>query len=130
MSGEGENKDGVGRDCGEKTGEKSSLLSSIRCRRNLLFLCTLATLLLVFLGAVPLHPLLSAQLLRFTIFWAFVFVLAAFVLGLALYDLSRVRRDHGKRVRELEKELAAAAAEARELMRRRGEEAEDEDSDP
>jgi hypothetical protein len=96
-------------------------LSSFRLRRNLLFVATLVTLVLVFLGAVPYHEKLSLSAVRFTVFWAGVFVLAAGVLALAIYDLARVRRDHQKRVRELEKELAAAAADARELMRRQAE---------
>jgi hypothetical protein len=36
---------------------------------------------------------------------------------LAFYDLMRVRREHARRVRDLDKELAAAAGEARRLMR-------------
>jgi len=89
-----------------------------RFRRNLLFVTTLVTLVLVYLGAVPFHERLSASVARFTVFWAGVFVLAAFVLAMAVYDLARVRRDHRLRVRELEKELAATAAEARDLARR------------
>ena len=96
-------------------------LSSFRFRRNFLFVETLVTLVLVFLGAVPFHEKLSQSAVRFTVFWAGVFVLAAGVLALAIYDLARVRRDHQKRVRDLEKELAAAAADARELMRRQAE---------
>lgn len=92
---------------------------SFRFRRNLLFVATLLTLVLVFLGAVPFHEKLSASPLRFAVFWIGIFVLVAGVLVLALYDLARVRREHQLRVRDLEKELAAAAAEARALMRER-----------
>jgi len=97
-------------------------LFSFRFRRNFLFVATLLTLVLVFLGAVPYHERLSESVARFTIFWAGVFVLATAVLALAIYDLARVRREHQRRVRELEKELAAAAADAREMMRRHREE--------
>ena len=67
-------------------------LSSFRFRRNFLFVATLVTLALVFLGAVPFHEKLSQSAVRFTVFWAGVFVLAAGVLALAIYDLARVRR--------------------------------------
>lgn len=97
-------------------------LFSFRFRRNFLFVATLLTLVLVFLGAVPFHERLAGSVVRFTIFWAGVFVLATAVLVLAIYDLARVRHDHKRRVRELEKELAAAAADAREMMRRHREE--------
>jgi small-conductance mechanosensitive channel len=96
-------------------------LCSFRFRRNFLFVATLVTLVLVFLGAVTFHEKLSDSAVRFTVFWAGVFVLATVVLALAVYDLARVRRDHQMRVRELEKELAAAAADARELIRRQAE---------
>ncbi len=89
-----------------------------RLRRNVLFVSTLATLLLVFLGAVPWAEWLAARPLGFTLFWGLCFVLAAFVLALAIYDLSRVRREHGHRVRQLERELADLATEAREAARR------------
>lgn len=90
---------------------------SFRFRRNLLFVATLLTLVLVFLGAVPYHEKLAESPMRFAIFWIGIFVLVAAILALALYDLVRVRRDHKRRVRELERELAAAAAEARSFMR-------------
>lgn len=96
-------------------------LFAFRFRRNFLFVATLLTLVLVFLGAVPYHEKLSQSAVRFTVFWAGVFVLATAVLALAIYDLARVRREHQLRVRELEKELAAAAADARDLMRQQQE---------
>ena len=86
-------------------------------RRNLLFFTTLATLILVFAGAVPLGNTLAANPLWFAAFWIVIFLLAAFVLLLAIYDLMRVRRDHEKRLSRLEKELAEASAEARRLAR-------------
>ncbi len=101
-------------------------LCSFRFRRNFLFVATLTTLILFFLGAVPYHEKLSQSAVRFTVFWAGVFILATAVLVLAVYDLARVRRDHQMRARELEKELAAAAAEARELMRQQQEQDRDE----
>ena len=103
----------------ERSGTKP--INAFRFRRIFLFVATLLTLVLVFLGAVPYHQKLSLSAVRFTVFWAGVFVLAAAVLALAIYDLARVRRDHQMRVRDLEKELAAAAADARELMRRQAE---------
>ena len=96
-------------------------------RRNLLFAVTLVTLILAYLGAMPLAERLAANPLVFASFWALVFVLVAFVFGLALYDLARVRKEHGRRIRDLDKELAAVAAEARELMRQQRE---DEESKP
>ncbi len=86
-------------------------------RRNLLFFTTLATLVLVFLGAVPLGKILSATPVWFAAFWIVVFLLAAFVLLLAVYDLIRIRKDHRKRLSGLEEELAEAASEARRLAR-------------
>ena len=86
-------------------------------RRNLLFFTTLATLVLVFLGAVPLGTLLAGNPVWFAAFWIVVFLLAAFVLLLAIYDLIRIRKDHRKRVSSLEQELADAADEARRLAR-------------
>lgn len=102
-------------------------LFSFRFRRNFLFVATLVTLILVFLGAVPYHEKLSQSAVRFTVFWAGVFVLATAVLALAVYDLARVRREHRMHVRELEKELAAAAADARELMRQQQQQEQDRD---
>jgi len=87
-------------------------------RRNVLFVTTLATLVFVFLGAVPFADSLATRPLAFALFWGGCFVLAAFILALALYDLARVRREHRLRSRELEQELARAAAEARDLARR------------
>lgn len=87
-------------------------------RRNLLFVVTLVTLSLVFAGAVPLTGILEVSPVLFATYWSIVFVLVAAVLGLAVYDLLRIRREHQLRVRELEKELARAAGEARELARK------------
>lgn len=91
-------------------------------RRNLLFVATLVTLILVFVGAVPLRGVLEVSPMLFASYWSIVFVLVAAVLALAVYDLLRIRRDHQRRVRELEKELARAAGEARELARKLREE--------
>lgn len=55
--------------------------------------------------------------LAFTVFWLACFILVVLILLLAFYDLRRVRREHTRRVRDLDKELAAAAVEARRLMR-------------
>lgn len=82
-----------------------------------MFFTTLVTLLLVFAGAVPLGGWLTKNPVWFAAFWVVVFLLAAFVLLLAVYDLIRIRRDHRKRIRHLEKELAEAEAEARRLAR-------------
>ncbi|MEX2580441.1 MAG: hypothetical protein WD342_15390 [Verrucomicrobiales bacterium] len=90
-------------------------------RRNLLFGTTLLTLLMVFLGAVPLGPMLMNRPLGFTVFWAVCFLMVGFVLVLAVYDLIRIRRDHRKRMRTLEKELAAAAEEAKRIAREEAE---------
>jgi predicted Holliday junction resolvase-like endonuclease len=50
-----------------------------------------------------------------TLFWIAVFLLVAFVLLLAIYDLVQIRRDHRVRLNHLEQELADAAEEARQL---------------
>lgn len=84
-------------------------------RRNLLFVTTLATLVLLFAGAVPLAPRLAASPFWFALFWIAVFLLASFVLLLAIYDLIRIRKEHRARMVELENELAEAAEEARQL---------------
>ena len=86
-------------------------------RRNLLFFTTLVTLVLVFVGAVPLGRILATSATWFAAFWIIVFFLAAFVLLLAIYDLIRIRGDHRKRMSRLEHELAEAAEEARRLAR-------------
>lgn len=90
-------------------------------RRNLLFATTLLTLVLVFVGAVPLGVLLSDTPLGFALFWLAVFLLVAFILLLAIYDLIQVRREHNRRLQSLEKELAEAAEEARRLARENAE---------
>lgn len=86
-------------------------------RRNLLFFTTLVTLILVFIGAVPLGRLLATSVKWFSAFWIVVFLLAAFVLLLAIYDLIRIRKDHRHRMSSLEKELAEATEKARKLAR-------------
>ncbi|HQZ28418.1 MAG TPA: hypothetical protein PK648_09725 [Verrucomicrobiales bacterium] len=90
-------------------------------RRNFLFVLTALTLVAVFVGAVPLGPYLMANPLWFSLFWCVSFLFVVFVLVLAVYDLTRVRRDHRRRVRELEKDLAVAAADAREMARQHAE---------
>lgn len=95
----------------------TGLLQHPTARRNLLFALTLLTLILVFVGAVPLAETLVREPLAFTVFWLTCFILVILVLVLAFYDLMRVRREHARRVRDLDKELAAAAGEARRLMR-------------
>jgi uncharacterized membrane protein len=84
-------------------------------RRNLLFMSTLLTLILVFVGATVLGPFLATKPIGFVLFWIGVFLMASFVLLLAIYDLVRIRQDHKRRMDELENELAEAAEEARRL---------------
>ncbi|MAS91636.1 MAG: hypothetical protein CMO55_00445 [Verrucomicrobiales bacterium] len=84
-------------------------------RRNLLFITTLVTLALVFAGAVPLAKVLMARPMSFFLFWALCFLLAGFVLMLAVYDLLQIRREHQERMDQLEDELSEAAEEARRL---------------
>ena len=84
-------------------------------RRNLLFVSTIVTLILVFVGAIPLGPFLMERPLGFTLFWLACSSLVGFVFILAIYDLIRIRTDHRHRMIELEKELAEAADEAREM---------------
>lgn len=86
-------------------------------RRNVLFGTTLVTLVIVFLGAVPFGPALMQKPFWFTVFWSGCFVLVGVVLLLAFYDLVRIRKDHRRRMKDLEKELANAAEEARRIAR-------------
>lgn len=86
-------------------------------RRNLLFFTTLTTLVLVFVGAVPLGRVLMTAPIWFAAYWIVVFLLAAFVLLLAIYDLIRIRKEHRKRVSTLEEEMAEAANEARRIAK-------------
>lgn len=94
-------------------------------RRNLLFITTIVTLILVFAGAIPLGAYLMERPLSFTLYWLGCFSLVGFVFILAVYDLIRIRSDHRHRMIELEKELADAAEEAREIAA--GEQAGEED---
>ena len=89
-----------------------------RYRRNVLFLMTLFTLILVFIGAVPLGESLMAIPFAFALYWSICFILVSVVLMLALYDLMRVRRDRQKEAQAMARELAAAAADVRELLRK------------
>lgn len=82
---------------------------------------TLATLVIVFLGAVPFGPTLMKSPFWFATFWSACFILVGVVLLLAFYDLIRIRKDHRRRMRELEKELARAAEEARRIAREEAE---------
>ena len=86
-------------------------------RRNLLFISTIVALVLVFAGAIPLGPFLMARPLTFALFWLGCFLLVGFVFILAIYDLIRIRSDHRHRMIELEKELAEATEEAREIAK-------------
>ncbi len=87
-------------------------------RRNLLFISTIVALILVFVGALPMGPFLMERPLGFALFWLGCFLLVGFVFILAIYDLIRIRSDHRHRMIELEKELAKAAEEAREIAAR------------
>ena len=51
----------------------------------------------------------------FLLFWGICFLLVSLVLMLAVVDLMIIRRDHRGKLRDLERQLADAAAEAREL---------------
>lgn len=84
-------------------------------RRNLLFGSTLLTLVLVFVGAVPLNRVLAESIVSFACFWIVVLLLVGFILLLALYDMIRIRVEHRERLQDLEKELADAAEEARQI---------------
>jgi hypothetical protein len=87
-------------------------------RRNRLFFLTLGTLGWVFVGAVPAAGWLGRNPGWFAVFWCLGFVLVVVILVLAVQDLLRVRREHGRLNRQLEKELAEVAAETRELARK------------
>lgn len=99
-------------------------------RRNLLFVTTLLTLALVFAGAVPLGKMLMGRPTLFVLFWALCFLLAGFVLLLAVYDLLQIRREHQHRMDRLEEELSEAADEARRLARENLEKREESRTEP
>ena len=84
-------------------------------RRNLLFGLTLLTLFLVFGGVVVLGDGLMNEPVAFAVFWGICFVLVGLLLMLALLDIMIIRREHQGKVRDLERELAEAAIEARVL---------------
>jgi len=84
-------------------------------RRNLLFGLTLLTLFLVFGGVVVLGDGLMNEPVAFVVFWGICFLLVGLLLMLALLDIMIIRREHRVRVRDLERELAEAAVEARDL---------------
>ncbi len=84
-------------------------------RRNFLFGCTLLTLIVVFVGAVPLNGILSRSPWGFLLFWIGVLFLVGFVLLLALYDIIQIRVEHRERLKSLEQELADASDDARRL---------------
>jgi len=92
------------------------LLRNRDYRRNLLFGTTLFCLVCVFCGAVFFGDWLTTRPIAFVLYWMSCFLLASFVLILAVYDLFRVRRDHRKRMRELDRELEKAAEEARRIV--------------
>ncbi len=85
------------------------------CRRNLLFVSTLLTLVMVFLGSAPLTGALGKSPFWFSIYWVACFFLVGFVLLLAIYDLIMIRKEHRERMKQLEQELSKAAEEARQL---------------
>lgn len=93
------------------------VLRNRRLRRNALFGLTLLTLILVFGGTVFLGDGLMQKPFAFLAFWGICFLLVGFVLLLALYDLLAIRKEHRKRVSELEKQLSDAAEEAGEIAR-------------
>ena len=84
-------------------------------RRNLLFVSTLLTLIMVFLGAGPLTGVLSKSPFWFAIYWMACFFLVGFVLILAIYGLIMIRKKHREQIDQLEQELSEAAEEARRL---------------
>ncbi|MCB1233020.1 MAG: hypothetical protein KDN19_22435 [Verrucomicrobiae bacterium] len=96
----------------------SVVLKERRLRRNALFGLTLLALLLVFGGTVFLGDGLMKSPIAFLAFWGICFLMVGLVLLLALYDLLAVRKEHRRRVKDLERQLADAAAEAREIARR------------
>lgn len=97
-----------------------TVLHARKYRRNLLFGLTLVMLVMVLLGSVVLGESLARRPVVFAIYWALCFVLLFVVLGLALYDLMRVRIEHQAGMRlldarmsaEMEKLRAEAEAEA------------------
>jgi Sec-independent protein translocase protein TatA len=102
---------------GHANDSKPMETGSARRRRNRLFFLTLGTLAMVFAGAVPASDWLERNPGWFTAYWCLCFVLVVAILVLAIDDLSRVRKEQSRLNRQLEKELADVAAEAREAAR-------------
>lgn len=73
---------------------------------------------MVFVGAAPADAWLEGNPGWFTAYWSACFVLVVVILVLAIDDLARVKKEHERLNRELERELAAVAAETRELARK------------
>lgn len=96
-------------------GHRVPLLKRRSFRRGLLIGSTILTLILVFIGAVPLNLFLGSSIETFTWFWLLVLLLVGFILVLAFYDLARIRAEHRARLRTLQEELANAADEMRQI---------------
>ncbi len=87
------------------------VLHTRRYRRNLLFGMTLVTLLWTFVGAAFIGGALMQRPVAFTIYWMVCFLLVLALSIMALYDLMRVRKEHGREQRKLEERLGEAMDE-------------------
>lgn len=92
-----------------------AFLRNRKFRRNLLFGFTLLTIFLVFGGAVVLGEKLMEHPVAFLLFWLICFSLVGFILMLAIYDLGRIRKEHRRQVRSLDRELDEISDEAARL---------------
>jgi hypothetical protein len=83
------------------------VLHTQKYRRNLLFGLTLAMLVMVLVGSVLIGEALMRRPIVFAIYWTLCFLLLFAVLGLALYDLMRVRIEHQAEMRRLDARMSA-----------------------
>ena len=84
-------------------------------RRNILFGLTLLTLFLVFGGTVFLGDKLMEHPWAFVLFWLICFLSVGLLLMLAIYDIGRVRREHHRRVNDLDREFHDVSKNAKRL---------------
>jgi len=74
-------------------------------RRRAMFILTIISLLMVFIGAVPLWPVFVEHPLFFAIYWLICAWLTVCVILLAIYDLIIVRKRHRQELEAVRKDL-------------------------
>ena len=81
------------------------LLRGHRARRILMFYDVIVVLVMVFLGSTFLWPWLRERPLYFLIYWTVCAWLTVIALGLAVYDMAKVRLEAREARRQLKKDL-------------------------